>query len=86
MERTTSDAAAVPLANTGEWCQAVLDDIEFLFRERYGAKWTPELQGVFQTLRSTVMEAASVVDKEFDAARALPLRRPVILSNGVRRA
>ncbi len=83
MERTTADA--VPLANTGEWCQAVLDDIEFHFRGRYGPKWTPELQQVFQELRKTVMAAAFLVDGEFDAARVAPLRQAVILSLGTRR-
>ncbi len=81
-EPMANDPRAVAvLANTGEWCQAVLDDIESAFRQRHGAKWTPELQQVFQGLRESVMRSAAVVDAEFARSQLKPLQRQVLLSN-----
>ncbi len=73
--------AVAVLANTGEWCQAVLDDIESAFRERHGAKWTPELQQEFQGLRESVMRASAVADADFVRQNVKPLQRRVLLSN-----
>lgn len=78
-------AVGVRLANSEEFCQALLDDIEFHFRKQYGAKWTPELQEVFQDLRATVVTTARAADDGFRVELLKPLRAPVILSNGTRR-
>lgn len=80
-EANDPNAVRVPLANTGEWCQAVLDDIELAFRTKFGHKWTPEAQQMFQGLRESCMQSAARVDGEFRRDRVLPLSRQVLLSN-----
>lgn len=74
-----------PLANSTEFCQAVLDDIEFVFRKQYGPKWTPELQQFFQALRSTCLQSAARIDDGLDAGAIRPLREAVVLTMGSRR-
>ncbi len=71
----------LPLANSQEFCQAVLDDIEWLFRKQHGPRWTPAAQDFFQTLRESCMAAASRVDEGFDRGAVEPLRQAVLLSN-----
>ena len=78
-------AAAFRLGNTQDFCQVLLDDVEFVFRERYGPKWTIELQDVFQKLRDTCLTAAAHADRDFDRTRELLLRQPVILGSSIRR-
>ncbi len=80
-ETNNPNAAAVPLANTAEWCQAVLDDIEHAFREKFGARWSPEHQQVFQGLRESVMLAAEVCDEKFRRDGVGKTVRSVLLSN-----
>lgn len=74
-------ADGVPLANSQEFCQAVLDDIETIFRERYGVKWSPELQQLFEGLRETCIAAAIAVDTGVARGAIQPLKRAVLLSN-----
>lgn len=59
----------------------MLDDIENAFRERNGARWTPELQQVFQGLRESVMRAAEVCDADFKRSGVGKTVRQVLLSN-----
>ncbi len=82
-ERPQTDA--VRLANSQEFCQAVLDDIEFVFRQRYGKKWTPTAQAFLEQLRRTCLEAARQVDEGIEPAAILPLREAVMLTMGTRR-
>ncbi len=74
-------AVELPLANSVEFCQAVLDDIELLFRKQHGPRWTPEAQELFQTLRESCMAAAARADEGFDRGAIAPLREAVLLSN-----
>lgn len=78
-ERPQTDL--VRLGNAQEFCQAVLDDIESIFRERYGHKWTPEAQSLFEGLRETCITAAVAVDQGVTRGAIQPLKRAVLLSN-----
>ncbi len=82
-ERPQTDASR--LGNPQEFCQAILDDIEFAFRERYGPKWTHELQTMFQELTATCLAAAVAADASVQPEAIRPLRQAVILTNGARR-
>jgi len=79
----TNDPRAVelPLANSEEFCQAVLDDIEHLFRRQYGIKWSPEAQQVFQNLRRVCIASAQAVDGAGTHRAIRPLREAVMLTN-----
>lgn len=83
-ERPQTDL--VRLGNPQEFCQAILDDVEFHFRKRFGPKWTPELQAFFQELRMSCMLAARKADSSIEPAAILPLRQAVILTNGTLRS
>jgi len=76
-------AVELPLANSEEFCQAVLDDIERVFRDQYGRKWTPEAQQLFQGLRDACIRTARIIDGEASHRSIEPLREAVILSNFV---
>ena len=78
---TDPKAVELPLANSVEFCQAVLDDVEHLFRRQYGRAWTPEAQQFFQGLRETCLKAARNVDDGFDDGAIAPLREAVLLTN-----
>ncbi len=69
------------MENSQQFCQAVLDDIESIFRERYGLKWSPELQQLFQGLRETCIAAAVAVDRGVERGAIQPLARAVLLTN-----
>lgn len=79
----TNDPKAVelPLANSEEFCQAVLDDIEHLFRRQYGTKWSPEAQQLLQGLRESCLAVARRIDGDGSHAVIAPLREAVILTN-----
>ncbi len=64
-----------------EWTQAVLDDLEFVMRERFGTKWSPEAQVLFDTLRDTCITQACSVDKGVKRTAIAPLRAAVVLTN-----
>ncbi len=78
-ERPQTDV--VRLGNAQQFCQAVLNDIEAIFRERYGLKWTPEAQQMFEGLRETCITAALAVDAGVSRGAIEPLKRAVLLSN-----
>lgn len=84
-ERPSEAVAFVPLANSVEFCQALLDDVEWAFRRQFGTKWTPEAQQVFQDLRSTCIVTAQRADAGFETNELRGLRQPVLLSNNLRR-
>ncbi len=84
-ERPHEAVGLVRLENPEEFVQAVLDDIEFVFRRYYGKKWTPEAQQVFQALCATCLEAARAADPASLPEKLRPLREAVILTNDLRR-
>jgi hypothetical protein len=69
------------LRTSQDFCQAILDDVEWHFRNRYGAKWTVELQDFFQKLRGACLESALKADGDVDRAAITPLRQAVILTS-----
>ena len=73
--------AFVPLENSEEFCQAVLDDIEYLFRKQHGHKWTPAAQELFQGLREACIATARRIDGAGSHEAIKPLREAVLLSN-----
>ena len=77
----TNPQLVLPLANSVEFCQAVLDDIEYLFRKQHGDRWSPECQELFQELRKTCMDTAARIDAGFERGAIKPLREAVLLSN-----
>ena len=80
-EASDPKAVDVRLANSQVFCQAVLDDIEGIFRERYGPKWTPLQQQLFQRLREACYEAARSVDSGVARDAIRPLQHIVQLTN-----
>ena len=80
-ETSDRNAVELPLANSVEFCQAVLDDVEVLFRRQFGRSWTPEAQQFFQELRSSCLAAAAAADKGFVPSAIAPLRAAVLLTN-----
>ncbi len=82
-ERPQTDA--VRLANSQEFCQAILDDVEFHFRRHFGAKWTTKEQALFEQLQATCISLAQQADTSFRAEEVRALREPVLLTMGTRR-
>jgi len=77
----TSSKEAFLAGGAQEWCQAVLDDIEFAMRERFGTKWSPEAQVLFDSLRDTCITQACLVDSGVKRTAIAPLRAAVVLTN-----
>jgi len=75
--------AARTFSSSTEFCQAVLDDIEFVFRKQFGPKWTPEVQQLFYEQRRAALVVAEELDQKPFPQR--PLRETVVLFNGQRR-
>ncbi len=80
MPQAPHEAVVFPLANSETFCQTVLDDLEYLFREQFGKRWTPEAQQLFQGLRKTCIDTARRIDGGAPEAIA-PLRQAVLLTN-----
>ncbi len=79
----TDDVGPRSFSSSVEFCQAVLDDIEFVFRRQYGTKWSPETQQLFYEQRRVCLLVAEQLDGKPHPQQ--PLRAPVILTNGTRR-
>lgn len=81
----TKSPNAVLVGGAQEFAQAVLNDIESVFRNQYGPKWTPEAQAVFQSLREACIGSAIACDNGVSRDAIKPLQAIVHLTNYVER-
>ncbi len=77
LQRETSDAASAE-----NFVGEVLAAVELAFSERFGARWSPEIQTLYQETSAHCIEAARLVDAGLDAsAVARPIEHSRVLTN-----
>lgn len=75
LQRETSDAATAV-----KFVEEVLAAVELAFHERFGARWSPEIQALYQTTSESCLVAARRVDDGLAEVQP-PIEHSRVLTN-----